>query len=102
MRKDSTMTLDELRASLADAQPPAEISPLVRALWLDGRGDWNGAHGAAQDDESRDGAWVHAYLHRKEGDHGNAAYWYGRASRAPCSGDLDEEWELIARTLLGP
>lgn len=95
------MTVEQLRASLAQPLPPADLSPLVRALWLDGHGDWSGAHAIAQDQEGRDGAWVHAYLHRKEGDHGNAAYWYGQAGRTPCSGDLQEEWELIARTLLG-
>jgi hypothetical protein len=94
------MRLDELRASLNDSQAPAELPPLLRALWLDARGDWDGAHGIAQDDDSREAAWVHAYLHRKEGDEGNAAYWYRRAGRAPYAGDLPQEWEAIARTLL--
>jgi hypothetical protein len=94
------MTVDELRAALKRSQPPAELTPLVRALWLDGRGDWSGAHGIAQDDGSREAAWVHAYLHRKEGDEGNAAYWYRRAGRPPFSGPLEEEWEAIAGMLL--
>jgi hypothetical protein len=94
------MTLDELRLSLGQADPPPGLSPLLRALWLDGRGDWNGAHAAAQEDRSREGAWIHAYLHRKEGDNGNAAYWYRQAGRAPCSRDLADEWEVIVRFLL--
>jgi hypothetical protein len=95
------MTVDELRGSLGRDQPPVGLSPLLRALWLDGRGDWSGAHAIAQDDGSRDAAWVHAYLHRKEGDHGNAAYWYRQAGRAPFSGSLDEEWATIASALIG-
>lgn len=94
------MTVDELRASLDCPEPPAGLPALVLALWLDGRGDWSGAHGMAQDDESREAAWVHAYLHRKEGDAGNAAYWYGQSRRAPFAGTLEEEWAAIARLLL--
>ncbi len=75
-------------------------SAALRALALDARGDWKRAHEEAQDDESADGAWVHAYLHRKEGDLSNAAYWYGRAGRSPPSVTLEEEWALIARDVL--
>jgi hypothetical protein len=95
------MTVEELRAALAHPRPPAGLPPLLLALWHDGRGDWDGAHAVAQDDPSTEAAWVHAYLHRKEGDQGNAAYWYRRAGRSPYSGTLDEEWEAIARALLG-
>ncbi len=94
------MTIDELRQSLTRAEPPSSSPPLVRALWLDGRGDWSGAHGVAREDESPAGSWVHAYLHRKEGDNDNAAYWYRRAAKPPCTGDLAGEWESIARALL--
>ena len=76
------------------------MSPALRALWLDARGDWDGAHEAAQADEGGDGDWVHAYLHRKEGDAGNAAYWYRRAGKPVCRTSLDEEWEAIASALL--
>jgi hypothetical protein len=95
------MTVDELRAALEHTGPPAGLSPLVLALWRDGRGDWDGAHAVAQDDPSPEASWVHAYLHRKEGDQANAGYWYRRAGRPPYSGSLDEEWEAIARALLG-
>jgi hypothetical protein len=94
------MNFDDFGASLKEADPPKELPPLLRALWLDGHGDWTAAHEVAQECEGRDGAWVHAYLHRKEGDASNAAYWYGQASRPPCADTLDEEWETIARHLL--
>jgi hypothetical protein len=94
------MTVDELLATIADAEPPRGISPLVRALWLEARGDWNGAHQIAQDDDGRDGAWIHAYLHRKEGDAGNAAYWYRQAAKPVERGALEEEWRRIAAALL--
>lgn len=98
------MSFEELQRSVAgDANPPAGLSPALQALWHDGRGDWNRAHQCAQDDHSRDGSWVHAYLHRKEGDLGNAGYWYSRAGRKmPATNvSLQTEWEQIARELLG-
>ena len=76
------MDLAAFRASLTLAAPPPALSPALKALWLDARGDWDGAHDAAQADEGGPGDWVHAYLHRKEGDAGNAAYWYRRAGQA--------------------
>ena len=81
------------------SRPPG-LSAALRALWLDARGDWDGAHDAAQADEGGAGDWVHAYLHRKEGDAGNAAYWYRRARKPVCRASLDEEWAGIASALL--
>jgi hypothetical protein len=94
------VTADELLATIRDGAPPPGLGPLLRALWLAARGDWEGAHQIAQDDDSRDAAWIHAYLHRKEGDEGNAAYWYRRAARPIAGGALEEEWRLIANALL--
>jgi hypothetical protein len=94
------MTLQELRATLTHPDPPAGVPPAILALWHDARGDWDAAHRVAQDIDTRDGAWIHAYLHRKEGDLGNAGYWYRRAGRAPASGPLDDEWTAIAAALL--
>jgi hypothetical protein len=94
------MDLAVFRASLGSASPPVGLSHALRALWLDARGDWDGAHEAAQADEGGAGDWVHAYLHRKEGDAGNAAYWYRRAGKPVCRASLDEEWEAIAEALL--
>lgn len=75
----------------------------LHALWLAHQGEWEQAHQIAQSDESHEGAWVHAYLHRVEGDSTNASYWYRRAGRPPQSGDLKEEWKAIATGLLaGP
>ena len=93
-------TVDDLRASLRDTQPPPGLPPLVNALWFAGRGDWDAAHGIAQDVEGPEAAWVHAHLHRKEGDASNAAYWYRRAGKPVCTSDLDQEWSDIARALL--
>jgi hypothetical protein len=94
------MDLAGLRASLSLASPPANLRPSLRALWLEAHGDWDGAHSAAQADEGGAGDWVHAYLHRKEGDVGNAAYWYRRARKPVCKTPLDEEWAAIAEALL--
>ena len=94
------LSLDEFRASLSLAAAPAGLTPALRALWTDGRGDWDGAHRIAQDIDGATGAWIHAYLHRKEGDLGNAGYWYRQAGRPAARGTLDDEWAAIATALL--
>ena len=96
------MSLQELRDSIArDSAPPAAVSLPLQALWHDAKGDWDRAHEAAQNDHGCDGSWVHAYLHRKEGDLGNAGYWYARAGRPmPAkSVTLEAEWADLARGL---
>lgn len=95
------MTLDELKATLTSPAPPDDAPPAVAALWHDAKGDWDMAHRLAQDIDGVEGAWVHAYLHRKEGDAANAAYWYRRAGRPVSRLSLDEEWEEISAALLG-
>jgi hypothetical protein len=94
------MTLDQFRASIGSGTLPA-VPPLLAALWHDARGDWERAHRLAQDVDTDDGSWVHAYLHRKEGDAGNARYWYRRAGKPEATGPLDDEWDRIAEVLLG-
>jgi hypothetical protein len=91
------MTFQQFNAA---AELPAAISPALQALWLEARGNWEKAHDLAQQAGGRDGAWVHAYLHRKEGDGMNAGYWYARAGRPAATGDFRMEWEAIARALL--
>jgi len=97
------MSFAELKAAVERGTAPAGVGGAVAALWHDARGDWDGAHACAQDDHSKDGSWVHAYLHRKEGDAGNAGSWYARAGRRmPAAGvTLEAEWEQIARALCG-
>jgi len=73
------MEFDNFSNSLSDNQPPSSVSAYLQALWYDGKGDWEQAHEIIQDIEDAKAAWVHAYLHRKEGDNGNARYWYNRA-----------------------
>jgi len=94
------MTFDEFRASSAAAEPPAGLSRALIGLWWDAKGEWNRAHESAQEDPGREGAWVHAYLHRKEGDQDNAAYWYARAGKPVSREPLDAEWVSIVKALL--
>ena len=94
------MDLDLFRASLTGDAPPEGLSDATQAVWWDGKGDWTRAHECAQRQEDADGSWVHAYLHRKEGDLDNAGYWYRRANRPPASGTLEAEWAEIAGALL--
>jgi hypothetical protein len=87
-------------AARGGGAPPPDLTPVLRALWLDGGGDWDAAHELAGDIDGRDGARVHAYLHRKEGDLSNARYWYRQAGCEPFAGTLDEEWCALARDFL--
>lgn len=95
------MTLDDYLASTRQSHPPAGLTPPLLALWHDKRGDWDAAHGVAQDIDDATGSWIHAYLHREEGDLGNAAYWYRRAGRPVATASLDDEWREIVSALLG-
>jgi len=94
------MTFEEFRLSSSAAKPPAGLSLALAGLWWDARGDWKRAHESAQEDAGREGAWVHAYLHRKEGDQENAAYWYARAGKPVCREPLDAEWVGIVKALV--
>ncbi len=95
------MAQERLTAFLAASEPPAGASAALRALWWDAKGDWDKAHEAAQSGDGAQAALVHAYLHRKEGDLGNAGYWYRRAGRDVHRGTLDEEWQALAAEMLG-
>jgi hypothetical protein len=94
------MDIDTFEASLTDTAPPEDASPLLQALWHERRGHWTRAHAIAQDIDSRAAAWVHAYLHRREGDQSNAAYWYRQAAKPVVHGSLDDEWRSIVAALL--
>ena len=94
------MTLEDFRSSLGNPCPPDGCSAALSALWHDAKGDWEEAHRIAQAVDDEDGAWVHAYLHRKEGDSGNARHWYRRAARKFADAPLPEEWDCIVATLL--
>ncbi len=94
------MTFDSFKKSIDSVEPPKGIDTRLRALWYDGKGDWHMAHTIAQDINTTDGSWIHAYLHRKEGDEGNAAYWYRRAGKRFPDITLDEEWKALVEEFL--
>lgn len=94
------MTLDEFRESLSREEPPRQLEIAMAALWWDAKGNWKQAHEVAGQDEGPAAAWVHAYLHRKEGDSSNASYWYTRADKVPSKAPLEAEWREIAESLL--
>ena len=96
------MTLEEFRACVRESAPPAGLAPLLEALWWDAKGNFDRAHDLAQKDSSdRESAWVHAYLHRVEGDLGNAGYWYRQAGQPVARDALDDEWQRIVAAMLG-
>ena len=87
-------------SSLSAPEPPAGLCMAVQALWWDGKGDWRKAHECAQAQDDAIGAWVHGYLHRKEGDLANAGGWYRRAGKPVAAGSLAAEWDAITRALI--
>ena len=89
-----------LQSTEESESPAASLSAPLKALWWDRKGDWEKAHEICQEAGSREGDWVHAYLHRAEGDLGNARYWYGRCGEPCFEGSLGEEWEAMAKRLL--
>lgn len=94
------MDFKQFQQSLALASPPSSLSDHLKALWYDGKNDWEQSHTIIQDIEDADAAWIHAYLHRREGDTGNADYWYRRAGKKRPSVALDQEWENIVTDLI--
>jgi hypothetical protein len=90
----------DFKSSLSGISPPAGVSPSLAALWWAGKGDWNKAHEIVQAESGADAAWVHAYLHRVEGDLGNAGYWYRQAGKPVATDPLETESEQIALALL--
>ena len=92
--------MSDFRASLTDSAPAEGLAPPLAALWWAAKGQWDQAHRIVQDESPADAAWVHAYLHRVEGESGNAGYWYRRAQRKVATGALDAEWAAIVATLL--
>src|SRR5262249_35411188 len=93
-------TLAEFKDALASASPSTQLPSTLVALWHDAKGNWDAAHKVAQDIDDENGAWIHAYLHRKEGDAGNAEYWYRRAGKPVSKLSLAGEWEEIGGDLL--
>ena len=88
-------------ASLDGAAPAPNLSAPLAGLWWAAKGDWDQAHRIVQDESSREAAWVHAYLHRVEGDLGNAGYWYRQAGQPVATDSLEAEWQRIANALSG-
>ena len=94
------MNYQEFIQSLNQQQPPDLPSAILRALWYDGKGDWDTAHAIAQNEGNDSGSLIHAYLHRKEGDLSNAGYWYSRAGRHVPEVSIEEEWEALTKEFL--
>jgi hypothetical protein len=94
------MTILDFKSSLSNTAPAPSVSPPLAALWWTAKGDWTRAHEIVQDEEGVDAAWVHAYLHRVEGDLGNAGYWYRRAGKPVPSGPVEAEWDKVVSALL--
>jgi hypothetical protein len=94
------MNLSAFKETFSAGSPPPALSVYVQALWYDANGNWDKAHQLIQDLADSNAAWIHAYLHRKEGDLWNADYWYNRAGRKRPTVSLNEEWEQMVATLL--
>ena len=94
------MTFEQFQQSLSKSSPPSTISKHLESLWYDGKGDWEQSHNIIQDINDSKASWIHAYLHRKEGDIWNADYWYNQAGKKRPATSLEEEWEEIVRKII--
>ena len=94
------MNFIEFLGTLENVRPDSELSPEIRALWWIKKGNWEIAHQIAQDAGTKHGDWIHAHLHRIEGDLSNASYWYSRAGKPNCQTSLPEEWESLVKHIL--
>ena len=94
------MNINDFITSLSHDKAPVGLSSYLQSLWLDEKGKWEAAHTVVQDLEDKTASWIHAYLHRKEGDNGNARYWYNRAGKEMPQVSLEEEWKKIVIALL--
>lgn len=94
------MDLFFIKESLKEKQPPKDANIYLKALWYDAKGDWERSHSIIQDIEDKNASWIHAYLHRKEGDIGNADYWYARAGKKRPLYSLENEWEELVLIFL--
>ena len=93
------MTPAEFQRSLSKPAPPASCAPALQALWWAAKDDWNAAHEIVMKHDDGDSAWVHAHLHRVEGDVSNARYWYRQAGKPVAAGALDAERDAIIAVL---
>jgi hypothetical protein len=93
-------TFEQFSQSLETSTAPAHLSEPLQALWHGKKGDWEKAHQIVQNLSTPEAAWVHAWLHRQEGDNSNAAYWYAQAGKKASSKGLEAEWEHMVRNLL--
>ena len=100
IRRSPVLNLNDFKNTVSVGEKPKGLTSALGALWAAAAGDWETAHQIVQESEDRGCAWVHAYLHLKEGDDSNAGYWYRRAGRDACEESLDEEWDDITKTLL--
>jgi hypothetical protein len=94
------MNLEEFKKTLSEPSPSKDSSVYLKSLWYDAKGDWNMAHDVISKSEDKNAAWVHAYLHRKEGDVGNADYWYRQAGKKRPDQPLEKEWEELVISFL--
>jgi hypothetical protein len=94
------MNFEAFKQTLHSESPPTGVSVYLQSLWYDAKGDWDKAHNLIQDLPDQNAAWIHAYLHRKEGDNWNADYWYRRAGRQRPAVSLSEEWQQITEAFL--
>jgi hypothetical protein len=94
------VSMADFKASLSNAAPAPDLGPPLAALWWAAKGKWDEAHKLVQDEDTAEAAWVHAYLHRVEGDLGNAGYWYRQAGQPVAKDALETEWERITSALI--
>ncbi len=93
------MNAEAFLKTLGEQAPPSGLPPALEALWWDAKGGWARAHGLVDELETPEAMAVHAYLHRKEGEDGNAEYWYKRSGKGFYRPSLESEWSALVEGL---
>ncbi|WP_343486078.1 hypothetical protein [Allomuricauda sp. d1] len=86
--------------TLANQAPPDTWPKALQSLWYDAKGNWHTAHDLIDGSNDSTAKWIHAYLHRKEGDEWNAGYWYRQAGKSFPKMTLDEEAKQLVLEIL--
>ena len=93
------LTLNEVIETIKEETPPEDISDTLQTMWHTRQGEWETADNIAQSISTALGSWIHAYLHRVEGDLSNAGYWYKRAGKPQFQGSTKAEADEIINSI---
>ena len=93
------MKYDDFIKLTKKSEPSDNLAGIHLVIWYAVKDNWDMAHNIVQEINTETASWIHAYLHRVEGDISNAHYWYNRARQEPSSESLESELDDIIKSL---